>query len=149
MNEYRTMREKQQKEFNEFPIGAAFSNEQFEEMMSNWGLNAKKKSHIAQICSLYGGAFLRKKDVPAFKEMTKRHEDEFEAAVAADLTGDGFIYQMFYDELCDHEYGYTGDTSDALDALGYTLDEVLADDRLMHGLEKATREIMEQEDCFG
>ncbi len=56
---------------------------------------------------------------------------------------------MFYDEMCDHEYGYTGDTSDALDALGYTLDEVLADDRLMHGLEKATREIMEQEDCFG
>lgn len=149
MNDYRTMRDKQQKEFDAFPIGAAFNNEQFSEMMARWGLNAKKKSDLKQVVSLYAGTFLLKKDVPAFKEMTKRHRDEFEAAVAADQTGDGFIYQMFYDELCNHEYGYTGDTTDTLDALGYTLDEVLADERLAHGLEKATHQIMEQEDCFG
>ena len=38
-------------------------------------------------------------------------------------------------------YGYTMDTEDTLDALGYTADEVLADPRLKRGIEKAVTEI--------
>lgn len=39
MESYREMRERQQKEFNELPLGFAFSNEQFAEMMKGWGLD--------------------------------------------------------------------------------------------------------------
>lgn len=44
---------------------------------------------------------------------------------------------MFLTELENHEYSYTGDAEDTLDALGYTIDEIYADDLLRHGFEKA------------
>lgn len=37
MESYREMRERQQKEFNELPLGFAFSDEQFNKMMEGWG----------------------------------------------------------------------------------------------------------------
>lgn len=147
MNDYKTMKEKQQKEFNAFPIKAAFSEEQFREMMTNWGLNANEKGDLAKVTNLFGGVYVQKKDLPALREISKRHKDEFEAAVAADQTGEGFIYQMFYYELCNHEYGYTGDVSEAIEALGFdTIEEVFADERLEHGLKMAARDIMESEE---
>ena len=48
---------------------------------------------------------------------------------------------MFLTELNNHEFGYTMDTEEALDALGYTADEVLSDPRLKRGIEKAATEI--------
>ena len=51
------------------------------------------------------------------------------------------IYEMFLDELDNHEYGYTRDTEDTLYALGYTADEVLGNPRLKRGIEKAVTEI--------
>ena len=52
---------------------------------------------------------------------------------------------MFLAELADHEYGYTGDDDDTLDALGYTMEQVMADKRLLHGFEKARRVILKRE----
>lgn len=68
-----------------------------------------------------------------------------EEAIAGDKTGEGFIYQMFLYELNNHEYGYTGDTEEALDALGYTAEEVVADDRLNRGITLAHQKIMGRE----
>ena len=48
-----------------------------------------------------------------------------------------FIYDMFYAELANHEYGYTGDITDTVEALGYTVDDLNADKRLLKGLKKA------------
>jgi len=67
------------------------------------------------------------------------------AAIAEDKTGDSFICQMFLCELKNHEYGYTGDTEDALNALCYTADKVLEDSRLKHGLEKAITKICKKQ----
>ena len=36
MNAYQQLKDRQQKEFNAFPLGAAFSNAQFKEMMRKW-----------------------------------------------------------------------------------------------------------------
>ena len=66
---------------------------------------------------------------------------ELRDAIAEDETGEGFIYEMFLDELDNHEYGYTRDTEDTLYALGYTADEVLGNPRLKRGIEKAVTEI--------
>ncbi len=41
-NRYAILRKKQQEEFNKLPLGFAFSNEQFAEMMKGWGLDPDK-----------------------------------------------------------------------------------------------------------
>lgn len=143
-NAYRELKEKQQEEFNKFPLGAAFGNEQFKEMMEKWGL---KEKDTDKIISLGAGAFIRKADKEAFLDLNRRHTAQLKEAIAADETGEGFIYQMFYYELANHEYGYTGDLEDTLDALGYTAEEINADERLLRGLNKAADEIMAH-DCF-
>ena len=66
------------------------------------------------------------------------------AAIAEDKTGEGFIYEMFFCELDNHEYGYTGDSENTLYALGYTMRQVMADKRLLRGFEKACRAILER-----
>ena len=143
-NAYRELRKQQQAEFDKFPLGAAFNNEQFKEMMEKWGL---KEKDTDKILSLGAGAFIRKADKEAYLEMNRRHTAQLKEAIAADETGEGFIYEMFYHELANHEYGYTGDLEDTLDALGYTAEEINADERLLRGLNKAADEIMNH-DCF-
>ena len=61
-----------------------------------------------------------------------------------DKTGDGFIYQMFLCELANHEYNYTEDVEETLDALGYTWEQIMADKRLLHGLKMAQKKITGQ-----
>lgn len=140
MNQYAELRTRQQQEFNALPLGFAFNNRQFAEMMQGWGLDPEKD--LDKICSIGCGGFVQKKDAGQLHTTTERHEAELSAAIAADQTGDGFIYQMFRYELDNHEYSYTMDLSDTLDALGYTAAEVNADKRLLHGLEKACKAIL-------
>ena len=78
--------------------------------------------------------------------MMGRFDRELQEAIAGDQVGDGFIYEMFLYELDNHEYGYTMDTEDTLDALGYTTEEVLGDPRLKRGIEKAVTEICKRKD---
>lgn len=96
MNTYKQLKDKHQKEMNAFPLGAAFSNSQFADMMQKWGLTVDDAD---KICSIGAGCFIRKTDKEAFFNMLKRFKDETNAAIAADTTGDGFIYDMFYYEL--------------------------------------------------
>lgn len=53
---------------------------------------------------------------------------------------------MFCYELANHEYGYTYDLDPTLDALGLTIEEVRQNERLLHGLEEARKEVMKH-DC--
>ena len=136
MNTYQQMKDRQQKEFDAFPIGAAFSNKQFEEMMQKWDLTVNDTD---KICSIGGGCYIRKTDKEAFCALINRLTSEKENAIAADLTGDGFIFDMFVYELANHEYCITYDLEDTLDALGLTAEEINADKRLTHGLNKAIK----------
>lgn len=45
------------------PFKAAFSNSQFEEMMRDWGLDAKKDEDLKQIVSIGYGCYTRKCDI--------------------------------------------------------------------------------------
>lgn len=142
MNRYAELRHRQQEEFNALPLGFAFSQKQFDEMMQGWGLDPEKD--LDKILRIPGGGYVQKKDADLLHQTTERHDKEMEAAIAEDKTGEGFIYEMFLYELDNHEYGYTRDTEDTLDALGYTMEQVQADARLMHGFEKARRAIWER-----
>ena len=55
---------------------------------------------------------------------------------------------MFLTELCNHEYSYTGDISETLDALNITAEEVNASAALQNGLKKAVKEIAAGPDPF-
>lgn len=141
MNAYRELKNKHKKEVNDFPMFFAFSEAQFAEGMLSLGLKPTETDKLYKLGST--GGFYRKSDSPKLKEMFDRHEKEFKEAIAADPTGDGFIYDMFDDELANHEYGYTRDCGPAFDALGLTVEEIRADKRLMHALNKARKEQVE------
>lgn len=150
---YRQMRDRQQKESNDFPFGFAFNDDQFYKMMKEWGLcngrdGRPTKNDLKQIYRLpIGGSFIRKKDAPAMHEMFDRHEREMDEAIKADTDGTGFIFQMFCEEMRNHEYSYTGDLTDTLGALGLTGEEIEARPNLKAGLMKA-QEVVLNEDCF-
>ena len=138
MNAYQQLKNRQQKEFNAFPLGAAFSNAQFAEMMQGWGFT---ENDTDKIISIGYGCFIRKSDRERFEDMNARLNKEMQDAIAADKTGDGFICDMFYYELANHEYCITYDLEETFDALGLTETQV-ADKRLLRGLEKARKKYL-------
>lgn len=148
MNKYKELKNRQQEEFNKLPISYAFGNQQFTEMMKGWGLDPEKD--IEKIYCIGNGGYYQKKDQVLLHETMNRFEKEVQEAIAEDKTGDNFIYEMFLCELRDHEYSFTRDGEDALDALGYTLDQVQADKCLKRGFEKAKEKITARRryDCF-
>lgn len=74
--------------------------------------------------------------------MFARHRKERKDAITADETGEGFVYQMFRNELANHEYGWTGDPEETLEALGMTWEEVQNSEKLLKGFNRAASEIM-------
>lgn len=139
MNRYADMKRRQQQEFSALPVGFAFNKSQFKEVMEGWGLDPEKDTD--KICSIGAGGYIRKMDTDLLHQTRERHSAELASAIAEDETGEGFIYEMFLYELDNHEYSYTEDTTETLDVLGYTAEEVLGDPRLKRGIEKAVTEI--------
>lgn len=136
MNAYEKMKNRQQKEVDAFPLGAAFSKEQFAQMMEKWGLTV---NDTGKIYSLGGGCYIRKTDSDKLNALMVRLTKEKNDAIAADKTGDGFIYDMFLYELANHEYCITHDLEETLDALDLTIEQINADKRLTRGLKKAIK----------
>ena len=89
--------------------------------------------------------FLYTGDYPAFAEMCKRHSRERIEAMAEGEKGGTYLYDMFRTELLNHEYGYTVDTSDALDSLGLTREDLEKNPALKEALEKAAADIRKEE----
>ena len=125
--------------FNTLPIRYAFGIGQFNEMMQEWGLDPD--ADVDKIYSIGNGGYIRKADANLMHQTFDRLYEELQAAIAQDSTGDGFIYEMFLCELADHEYGYTQDVGETLDALGYTVDDIQNNTRLKSGLQKASKRI--------
>ncbi len=139
-NAYEILRNKQQEEFNKFPMGFAFSDEQFKEAMEKLGLTEKDTDKVV---SIGAGGFIRKSDVKSFNEMNNRLDKEKKEAIAADKDGTGFIKDMFLYELGNHEYIITYDLTDTLDSLDLTMEDVEKDPRLQKGLQMARKEYLD------
>lgn len=136
MNPYIELKNKHQKEVDAFPFGFAFSNEQFDEMMvDRFGLTPQDTD---KIYSIGNGGYVRKSDAEAMNEMFERHAQEREAARKENKND--YLYYMFYYELANHEYSYTGDISDALDALGLTTQEIAANGAMNDAFVRAIRD---------
>jgi len=142
MNAYLVLKDKHQKEVNEFPFFFAFSEEQFNKGMEKFGL---KPDETDKICSLgIASGFLLKTDAERCEQMFARHEKEMKDAIAADSTGEGFIFEMFNCELANHEYVVGRDVDSTLDALGLKPEDIAKDPRLQHGLKLAKKRQIEQ-----
>jgi len=135
MDIYRELRDKHQREVNDFPIAFAFSKEQFEKGMRSFGLDPSETDKIY----IFGdtGGFYRRADAPQLHEMFDRHEKERQEAIDTDLTGNGYIFYMFRYELANHEYNYTGELTETLEALDLTLKDIEKSEPLKNGLTKA------------
>lgn len=138
MNSYYKMRSRHAQEFYGFPHICAFTQKNLLEGMKKLGVNTPKE--------LFGygdtGLYFRVTDRTALDEMFERQHKEITEAILNDGTGNGFIYDMFLYELNAHEYRFTQDIEDTLEALGITQEQIVSTPNLKHGLEKACRKII-------
>lgn len=137
MNKYAELKNKLQKEFDAFPFGFAFSNEQFEKMKEELGVKDN-----SELISIGAGGFIRKTDEKALDELINGKEKRMKEAIASDPTGKGFIKDMFLYELANHEYCITYELDDTLYTLDLTLEEIEKDPRLKLGLQLAKNEYL-------
>lgn len=135
MNPYAALKQKHQSEIDAFPFGFAFSTEQFNEMMvDRFGLTPDDTD---KIYSIGGGGYIRKSDSDAMHEMFERHAQEREVAIRENK--DDYLYHMFNYELANHEYNYTGDITDTLEALGLTEQEVRTNAKMCEAFVRACK----------
>lgn len=134
INKYEELINRQQSEYNKFPIKFAFSDDQFKQSMNELGL---KENDTDKIIGTGGGGFIKKEDKEAYSEMINRFNKEFEKSISADTTGRGFIKDMFSYELANHEYCYTHDLTDTLDSLGLDIEKINNSYSLRKGLKLA------------
>ena len=137
-NLYLKLKERQQEQFDKFPMFFAFDKKQLEEGKQKLGVKDNK-----EICKFCGGGFIRKSDTQAFTDMLRKQDVELKKAIKNDETGEGFIYDMFLYELANHEYCITYEIDDTLDAVNLTLDEVKSNKALQNGLELAKKKYLE------
>ena len=141
---YQTLKNRQQQYYNDFSKSAmffAFSNEQFNEGMRNFGLDPDKD--LDKIYRLVAGGFLLKSKAKEYEGLTSKFKEEINELIKADKDGTGFIYSMFLYELNNHEFGYTHDNSDTLQALGISKKDLKENPALMNGLKLAENKILE------
>lgn len=118
MESYIDLKARQAKELNDFEgIFFAFNNEQFKKGMEEIGLAV---DDTKQIYSLGAGGYIRKDRSKAFNAMFKRHSEEKNTRKQEEE----FLFDSLVYELNNHEFCITCDPTEALEALGYTKEEV-------------------------
>ena len=109
---YLNLRDRHQQELSDFPIAYAFNKQQLEEALKKLGA---KKEECVTIAGC--GDVMKKTDVPAFRDMMKRHKEELHEA----LKDPEFAEAAFLYEMDNHEYAinWSGD-EDVLDCFNLT-----------------------------
>ena len=142
MNKYEELKQKQQKRVDSFPMKFAFNDEQFERGMKELGLDPEDTK---EVLSIGGGGFIRKSDKEAFEELFNNIANEIQEEIDKDKTGEGFVKDMFFFELQNHEFGYTRELDDTLEALDLKKEDILKSEKLKKGLLLALQDIQEVE----
>jgi hypothetical protein len=135
MSGYKAMKDRQQTEVNAFPMFFAFHDKQFGAGMAKLGLTLDDTDKIYSLGST--GGYYRRADAPALHEMFDRHEKELADAIMGDVSGDGFIFDMFMCEMGNHEFTYTNSLEETLDALNLVAKDIEENSALRRGLTKA------------
>lgn len=147
METYKAMKDRHQAEINALPLAFAFSEKQYAEKLAEWNITTEE-AKAGAIVGIGGGGFIRSSDKELVVGTFKRIADEEAAAIEADQDGTGFIYEMFLYELNNHEYSYTGDVDETLEALNIKWEDMADNEALLNGLNKALKEIGRGRDPF-
>ena len=140
METYKEMGARHQSEVNALPLAFAFSDRQFKEQLAAWNMT-EAEAKAGAIIAIGAGGFIRATDKELVFSTLERIHDEQRAAIEADTTGNGYILQGLKYELINHEYSYTGDTTEAIEAVGLT-EEDLKREEVQAAIERAAREVM-------
>lgn len=144
---YKEMKDRHQAEINALPLAFAFSRDRYREKLAEWGIT-EEEAKAGAVVGIGGGGFIRSSDRDLVISTFERIGKERQAAIDADTTGTGFIYQMFRYELNNHEFSYTQETDDTLTALGITDDDLNSNPALKAGLIAAIDKINTGRDPF-
>lgn len=133
MNRYTELKSKHEKMVNDFPMGFAFSDKQFEEAKEKLGVKNNK-----ELLSLGSGGFIRKTDNEAYGKLLVSMTKDTDEAVK----DDEYLFQGFLYELGNHEFCITYDPESTLDCFNLTIEEVQSDKRLLKIFVKARKEYL-------
>lgn len=139
INKYLELKEKHQKEFNELSneiMFFAFNEKQFNDGLKKFGITRKNMKEKLLKFGDTGGYLLKDKK-HELEKMFENQKLELKEAIDKDKTGKGFIKQMFEYELSNHEYRYTGELEETLNAVGLTKKSVEEHKALQNGLKLA------------
>ena len=118
MTTYTQLKQKQAKEVNDFKgIFFAFNNDQFVEGVASIGLTI---ADTKQIYSIGAGGYIRRDRSADLHAMMDRHTDEKQQLKKEEnLLLDALVY-----ELRNHEYCISYEVEPALNALGFTKEDI-------------------------
>lgn len=106
---YEDWRKQRRDSFSKLPLKAAFSQKQFEEMMSEWGLTTSEED-LQKLQPLGGGAYCLKTDYHLFIEWTEEQDRQQKEFLSdEEQLKDALIY-----EFGNYECGYTMDPKEAV-----------------------------------
>ena len=146
METYKQMKDRHQAEINALPLAFAFSDRQYKEQLAAWNIT-EDEAKAGAIIAIGAGGFIRSTDRDQVFSTFDRIHAEQRAAIEADTTGTGYILQGLKYELINHEYSYTGDTTEAIEAVGLT-EEDLKREEVQTAIKRAAREVMSAGDPF-
>ena len=146
MNLYKEQRDRQQKRIDDFlrQYGFfAFNREQFDAGLQKLNIQPGEEKVLAPIpCNWY----ILKSKAAELKTILKEGAEERERAMNDPTTGLQFALDMFLEELANHEFTFTGDEWETLDALGITADDLAKNERLRAALESAKFLLLKRSD---
>lgn len=130
---YTEFKKIKEERMNTLDIKFAFTEEHFNQIMKEWGLQPTD-THL--VTSLGSGGIMQKKDIQTFVDVINQNEKDWQAY----MQDDEFLKGAFIYELANHEFIITYEHGDALDALGLKYDEL--DERQLSILEVAKEEYL-------
>ena len=130
---YTQFKQEQEKKYNEFPFLFAFSDKQLEEGKEKLGVKENK-----ELLSIGQGAFIRKKDIQAFKDLV----DTFDKEKTEFLKDEKNLQDALEYELANHEYCITYSHEPTLEVLGLSFESLT--DRQKEILKKAKENCLKE-----
>lgn len=143
METYKDMRNRQEQETHAFIAEHAFfafTDEQFNEGLVKLGI--AKGEAVKVLVHIGANCYMLKSKRDAYKALAEKQEAELMENIAQDPTGDGFIFDMFYYELGNHEYAITGELGPSLMACGISVQDLKDNPALYEGLKKAVKQVV-------
>lgn len=131
MNKIEEYNEFVRSKLDAFPTAYAFSEKQLEEAIEKLGAKSRD-----DLISVGFGGLIRRTDIDKWNQMWHEISEERKRL----MKDDDFAYQMFFNTMSNHEYIFTLDDDEIIDACGLTPAIVYGDDKLKDVYNQAKRD---------